>query len=323
MTITFTDRLISAIKTKKSILCVGIDPQLNHLPPHLIEKYKGMDNVLYQVFEDYGWRIVEAVAPHAVAVKPNLAFFERHGYQGYAAYESIVEHAREFGLLVITDGKRGDGGDTADAYAEGYLGRTKDEDKSGIQKDQNPFRPDALTINGYIGDDCVTRFTREMKLHGTGAFVVTKTSFKPNSRIEQLLTSRGTKVWEEMAKCVDEWGNGTEGEAGWKNLGAVIGATYQEETIKARQLLPNSFFLVPGYGAQGGGAKAAVLGADKDGLGIIVNSSRGITNAWNDQHTGFKTEPENFAEAIELAARKACLELNMALTDAGKDQILL
>jgi orotidine-5'-phosphate decarboxylase len=182
------------------------------------------------------------------------------------------------------------------------------------------MRTDCVTIHGYIGSDCVRPFLREIKEHGTGAFVVDKTSFKPNSEVEQLECKSGLKVWEELAIMVQKWGEGTEGEYGYRNLGVVMGATYPEEAVVMRRHLPKSWLLVPGYGKQSqknlDPAGDAVRGADENGLGIVVNSARGVIAAWQEEQ--FKCEPEKFADAAAKAAEFARDDLSAALKRAGK-----
>lgn len=322
----FTDRSIDAIVTKKSILCVGLDPQLDLMPPQLIAwartTYGDTFEAVGRLFFRFNRMVIGAVATSAVWVKPQIAFYEAYGQWGLWAFEQTVAYARSLGLLVITDGKRGDGGDTARAYAQGHVGEIPwwpagDEP----QTIASPIRVDALTVHGYIADDCVTRFVKEMMVNGTCCFVVTKTSFRPNSAVEQLRTVNDLQVWEELAWMVGRWGDGTAGVCGWQNLGVVMGATYPEDTRRMRKILPRAWFLVPGYGAQGGGADDAVIGADEDGFGITVNSSRGIIYAYRaDTHKALMDRPD---ECARLAAMHAVDELNLALRRAGKGRAFL
>jgi orotidine-5'-phosphate decarboxylase len=169
-----------------------------------------------------------------------------------------------------------------------------------------------VTVSPPIGDDCVTRFVQRVKNHGTGIFVVDKTSFKPNSRVEQLETKSGLKVWQEIAGMVDEWGADTTGESGYRSVGVVLGATYPEDAPWMRNRLPNSWFLVPGYGGQGGTAEQAVAAVNPDGLGCIVNSSRGITYAYRSER--YRCASEDYATAAAHAARDARDELMKAIS---------
>jgi orotidine-5'-phosphate decarboxylase len=326
---TFTDRSIKQILIKRSILCVGLDPQLDRIPPHLVAKYRRRYGETFEavgrLFLAFNRAIVDAVAEYAVWVKPQMAFYECYGHWGVRAFQETVKHAHRRGLIVIGDGKRGDGGDTARAYAEGHVGVVPffPNEKGEPRFVRSRVRCDALTIHGYIGEDCVGQFVQMIKAHGTCCFVVDKTSFKPNSAVEQLVTVNGRKVWEELALFVGKWGEGTEGQRGWRNLGVVMGATYPEETIRMRELLPNTWFLVPGFGAQGGAAVDAVLGADENGFGITVNSSRDIIFACNNPKGTFRGEGKDFAQCAGRAARDARDRLNQALREAGKGRAFL
>lgn len=308
---TFADRIIAAQRTKNSVLCVGLDPQLNLMPIHItrseILRRLPRHEAIRAAITWFNRDIIDATAEYAVAYKPQSAFYEAYGSWGVRALEETLEYLRERNLPIILDGKRGDGSDTAVAYAGTYLGEIPClalHWEDAFETCESPLRADALTIHGYIGDACVRPFVEQIKIHGTGAFVVCKTSFKPQSLVEQLATERGMLVWQELARMVSRWGEGTEGVEGYRNLGVVLGATYPEDAAIMRMTLPTSLFLVPGYGAQGGGADDAVASVNSDGFGCIVNSSRGIIYA----STG-----EDFAEAAEIAARNARDELNIAI----------
>jgi orotidine-5'-phosphate decarboxylase len=323
--VTFSDKLAMAIRQKQSILCVGLDPQLDYMPESLIREWQFGDHKTFEyiagLFLDFNRQIIDAVAPCAVAVKPQIAFYEQYGSAGLATLESTLDYAREKGLIDITDAKRGDGGDTANAYADGHIGEVLAweggrSDEINLVRKPSPIRTDAVTIHVQIGDDCVMRFVERVKQYGTGIFVVDKTSFKPNSRVEQIATTSGLKVWQEIALMTKTWGEGTEAACGYRNVGVVMGATYPADALWMRDTLPNSWFLVPGYGGQGGTADQAVTGVNHDGLGCVVNSSRGITYAY--QKGQFQTDPAKFAEAAGKAAEFSRNELNEALKRAGK-----
>ena len=184
----------------------------------------------------------------------------------------------------------------------------------------SPMHVDCLTIHAYIGEACVNPFVKEVIDNGTSVFVVDKTSFKPNSAVEQLVTAPGceehglapTKVWQNLAHMVGEWGEGTEGACGLRNVGVVMGATYPEEAVIMRQILPNAILLKPGFGRQGGGAADAVVGILPNGFGIVVNNSRGLIYAW--QKGDFACESKQFADAV----RKQAIDDRKALVAAAK-----
>lgn len=317
---TFTDKLIASIKEKKSVLCCGLDPQVEHVPEYLrkqcMEKFSDPFEAVAEGFWEFNRLIIDAVSPYVSAVKPQSAFYEQYGYYGIRTLERTIAYAKEKGLVVILDAKRGDGSDTAIAYAKTYNGKVGLFDGS-VKK--SPLRVDALTVHTWIGRSCIDPFLIEMKENGTGVFAVTKTSFVPNSDVENIKVDSGSTVWVEQAKMVSEWGEGTEGEEGYRNLGVVMGATYPEDATKMREILPNAWFLVPGYGAQGGGAEGAIMGVDEKGLGIIVNSSRGITRAYlKGPFQEDLPEGLGFERIAAQAAQHARDELNKALKGQGK-----
>lgn len=322
----FADALCKEVREKKSILCCGLDPQIKYMPPHLIRRAAGRYD---RKFEAIGWlflefnrQIIDAVSDLVACVKPQMAFYEAYGADGVWAFEKTVEYAKSKGLLVIGDLKRGDGGDTADAYASGHLGEVpvlgNSDNPLEFSKGFSPACVDAMTIHGYIGEDCVLRFVKVAKENGTGVFVVTKTSFKPNSFVEQLITESGCPVWQEVAKMVRAWGVDTEGLSGLSNLGVVMGATYPQDAVIMRQILPNAWFLIPGFGSQGGAAEAAVVGIRKDGLGGVVNTSRALTFAWCDKKGKYACESVDFAQAARSKATDDRNALVEACRQAGK-----
>lgn len=311
------------MRTLRSILCVGLDPQLQMMPPHLVRQLlsgKSPDDwhAIASLFLAFNKTIIDAVYESAVWVKPNIAFYECYGSEGIRAYEETIAYAKAKSLLVICDGKRGDGGDTARAYAEGHIGLVSswNESSSTFTKIPGPLHVDALTVETTIGDAGVRAYLEAANQSGAGVIVVTKSSFKPNSPIEQIETATHTKVWEEIATMVRNWGDSGVVENGWSNVWAVVGATFPAEALRARELMPNTWFLVPGFGAQGGGADEAVAAADANGFGIAVNSARGIIFA--QQKGPFATASEKFAQAASDAAMHARDELNAALKRAGK-----
>jgi len=321
---TFVDRLVDKMREKQSVLCVGLDPQVKYIPKYILqqgyaeaESEDGREGVA-RAFLIFNQKIIEAVKPYVAVVKPQMAFYEAYGYWGVWAFEKTVKFAKKQRLLVLEDAKRCDGGDTAQAYAEGHLGKVNIWDRLKIKilhKTLPSFDVDAMTVVPYIGTSCVSPFVETVKEYGKGIFIVDKTSFAPNSEIEQLQTISGLKVWQETALLVKKWSEGCEGDHG-NNVGVVMEATYPEDAPKMREILPDCFFLVAGYGAQGGGSDGAVAGVRNDGYGIIVNSSRGIIYAYSKDP--FKCDPLDFAEAAARATSFARDDLNAALKRAGK-----
>ena len=318
---TFVDKLQMAMKEKKSVLCVGLDPQLRFMPPHLIEEmravYGDTEEAIGELYYEFNRIITDAVEPFVGVVKPQAGFYNR-SHHTWKALEKTLAYAKYRDLLTIKDAKCKDGSETADAYAQAHIGEVP---FFGDRMVVAPIRSDAVTVDGYIGEDSVMRYVSEIKKFGTCIFVVDKTSFKPNSVIEQLVTDNGLTVWERLAHHVAEWGEGTEGENGYRNCGVVMGGTYPEDAIKMRKILPNSIMLVPGYSisggeGQGGKADEAVVSFNKDGFGAVVGASRAIIAAW--QKGPFACDPRDFANASARAAKAARDDLNAALVRAGK-----
>jgi orotidine-5'-phosphate decarboxylase len=323
----FGDALVTEVRAKKSILVVGLDPQFEYMPPSLAEEmqraFGSTTEAICRMFHAFNTEIIDAVAGVAVAVKPQIAFYERYGVWGMWAYEQTIKYAEKHGLLVIGDTKRCDGGDTAGAYANGHIGEVPfwGETPNPREPRYGPstIRVHATTVVPYIGDNCLSRFVKLVREHGSGIFIVDKTSFVPNSSVEELDTVGGVKVWQSVASMIKHWGVGTEGALGYRSVGAVLGATKPDDAEWLRGELPDSWFLVPGYGAQGAGPKDAVLSANPDGLGCIVNSSRGITYPYMDfKNKRYVSNPNDYKTAAFRAAESARETLNNALKCADK-----
>lgn len=318
------DRIIEATRTKRTVLCAGFDPRLEWTPRGILDwalkefgrTYEAAGRAILQ----YNLLVLSATAPFVAAVKLQIGFYEPYGHWGIWAYEQTLACARQLGLVAIADVKRGDGEDTAQSYARTYLGVVPFWGDGGEQFTavESPLRADLLTIHPNVGSAGILPFVTEIKDGGGGAFVVTKTSYRPNSEVEQLATTLGIPVWQAVAHMVDDWGKGTEGKRGYRNLGVVMGATYPEDAVVMRQILPVSYFLIPGYGGQGAPADAAVMGFNEDGLGGLVNSSSALQYAYRYRDPRFQGPPERASELAAKAAEAARDDLNEALTRAGK-----
>jgi orotidine-5'-phosphate decarboxylase len=252
----FGDRLTEAVARKRSQLVVGLDPQPELFPVELRGEASG------DAVARFCCGIVDAVAPHAVAVKPQLAFFEALGAEGMRAFEEACEYARAAGLLVIVDGKRGDIGSTARAYAQAYL-----------------EHHDALTVNVYLGRESVEPYLQACKRTGAGIFCIVKTS-NAGGDVQDLTLSDGHPLWHQVAKLVCEWGEELVGECGLSSVGAVIGATHPRSVGEARRLLPQSVLLLPGFGAQGATAADVARAFTSGPASALVNASRSIIYAY-------------------------------------------
>lgn len=297
------DQLDASIRKSESIACVGLDPRPSMIPPAVsaeaLQKFGDTADAVGWAFTQFNKGILSAVAGHCAAVKPQAACYESYGAAGFKALEETVRRARTMGIPVILDGKRGDIGSTASYYQQAYLGAAP-----GLSGATIPgMGADWLTVNGYLGVDGIAPFIGKAP-SGTGIFVLVKTS-NPSSGELQDLPCANTTVMEQMAKLVAAWGAGRTGACGLTDVGAVVGATYPDQARKLRQAMPDSIFLVPGYGAQGGSAADALAGKRSDGRGVLVNSSRAITGAW--QHA------TNGAANWQDAARAELNAMNEAL----------
>ena len=269
-TATFADRLADAVERKRSQLVVGLDPRLDLLPVELRgEAVLGRAEAA-NAYARFCCGIVDAVAPYAVAVKPQSAFFEDLGGDGVAALERVCAYARAAGVLVILDGKRGDIGSTARAYASAYL----------EPRDEEPALADALTVNTYLGGDSVEPFLQACRLHGAGIFCLVRTSNSGAIDVQELALSDGRRVWHHVAELVGEWGADLVGERGLSSVGAVVGATAPRAVAEARRLLPRAVLLLPGVGAQGAGPADVARAFTSGPASALVTASRSVIFAY-------------------------------------------
>ena len=291
------DRLQEAIIAKKNPTVAGLDPKPEYVPAHIrkecYDKYgetlEGAAEAIYR----FNCGLMDALKDIVPAVKPQSAYYERLGWHGMAVLEKTIRYAHEKGMYVIADIKRGDIGSTAEAYSDGWLGKTK----VGEQM-LSVFDADCVTLNGYMGADSVNPFLKTCKEMDKCAFILAKTSNPGSGELQNVSAGEGDTVYGLMADLIEKWGAGTEGKYGYTMAGAVAGATYPEELQKLRARMPHTFLLVPGYGAQGGTAEDVQYAFQKDGHGAIVNSSRGIICAW--QKTG--KDGMDYQEAARNAA---------------------
>jgi len=295
----FGDRLIAAIKTKRTPLVVGLDPRWDNLP----EELKSLGDRA-EAFERFCKSIIDEVADKVPAVKPQSAFFEQLGPAGVAALGNVTAYAHSKGLLTIMDAKRGDIGSTAAAYAKAYLDRS----------DAGPWQCDSLTVNPYLGDDSLSPFCEVADQHGAGIFVLAKTS-NPGTKSfqEKSIIGDDQKLYELVADHIQSLAAAHVGESGYGNVGAVVGATWPEELVALRKRMPNAIFLIPGFGAQGGSAADVAGGLDENGLGGVINSSRGIIFAY--QRPEFESIV-NWQDAVSLATDMAIGQIAAETTAA-------
>ncbi len=307
------DHLQNTIDHTNSLACVGLDPRPNLLPPPLKEAALSAHGdtaaAVAAAFLAFNKGLLDAVAGHCAAVKPQSACYEAYGYAGVKALEETVRYAQSLKIPVIMDAKRGDIGSTAEHYQQAYLGQAHSLSDAPLPG----LHCDWLTINGYLGADGVLPFLN--KKPGTGGvFVLVKTSNPSSGDLQDIalaanVCAPGTSepaqaAMELMAQLVTHWGHERTGHCGLSDVGAVVGATYPAQAKRLRQLMPQTIFLIPGYGAQGGTAADALAGVRSDGRGAIVNSSRGIIGAWQKQNT------TDFAAAARAALEAMNKDLN-------------
>jgi orotidine-5'-phosphate decarboxylase len=275
--VAFSDRLRQAILSADSVVVAGLDPTPAVLPPTFDAIDRNNNDLLAGAYADFCLGLIDIARGRVAAVKPNIAFFEALGIPGLSAYARICAAAHQAGLLVIGDVKRGDIGSTAAAYAEGLLGDGLDTARPGRL---GPH--DALTLNPFLGTDSVGPFLERARLSGSGVFILVRTSNPSAKELQELPLASGGTVADAVARMVTSWAGTGDG---YSDVGAVVGATSATELVRLRGLLPRSWLLVPGYGAQGGSADDVAGAFDADGLGAIVNASRSIMAAWKAEKT--------------------------------------
>lgn len=301
------DRLIEKIVEKQNPTVAGLDPKLSYIPDFIKEeafaKYGKTLEGAAEAISVYNKALIDALCDIVPAVKPQAAYYEMYGWQGVRALTETIAYAKSKGMFVITDGKRNDIGTTMEAYATAHLGVT---DVDGTEA--TAFGADALTVNGYLGADGIVPVINVSKKMDTGMFVLVKTSNPSSGELQNLELEGSETIYLHMGNLCEEWGKELMGKYGYSGVGAVVGATYPQQLTELRKELTHTFFLVPGYGAQGGTAKDIAGAFDSNGLGAIVNSSRGIMCAWQKED-GCK--PEDFA----AAARREAEKMKKLLTD--------
>lgn len=296
------DALLKKIEEKNNPTVVGLDPTLDMIPSGLkaemIETYGKTPKAVAEMFLTFNKSIMDSVADIVPSVKPQIAMYEKYGLEGIRAYLETVEYAKEKGLIVIGDIKRGDISSTAAAYAAHIEGTEIEGESFDLWKE------DWVTINPYLGIDGIQPFIDACNKQDRGIFVLVKTSNPSSSQLQDILVGDKT-IYETVASLVEEWGAQSMGTMGYSRIGAVVGATHKEQGAQLRKLMPHTFFLVPGYGAQGGTGADLKGFFDKDGVGCIVNSSRGIIAAYKKN--------DKFGENVGEAAREAALEMKADL----------
>ena len=275
------DRLIEKIIEMKNPTVVGLDPRLEYIPEFIKKPYFEADGQTLKsaskaIFK-FNQMIIDEICDVVPAIKPQAAYYEMYGYQGMKTLVKTIQYAQINGMFVMTDGKRNEIGATMEAYTSAHLGEVKVGENTF-----EPFGADALTVNGYLGTDGIEPLLKVCKEKDKGIFVLVKTSNKSSGELQDRLID-GVPVYAIMGDMCENWGKDQIGRYGYSSVGAVVGATYPQQLTELRQRLPHTMFLVPGYGAQGGGAEGLKGAFDERGLGAIVNSSRAVMCAYKKE----------------------------------------
>ena len=299
------DLLVQKIKEKGNPSVAGLDPKIEYVPEYIRKKayaeygqnLKGATEAIWE----FNKGLIDALYDVVPAVKPQSAFYEMYGLYGEEVMHRTISYAKEKGLYIILDVKRNDIGSTAEAYSKAYLGKV---DIDGVECEP----VDCVTVNPYLGTDGIQPFVNDCKTFDKAIFALVKTSNPSSGELQDLLVG-DEHIYERVAQCVNKWNEETIGKSGYGAVGAVVGATYPEQAKVLRKLMPKSYFLVPGYGAQGGGAEGVKPCFNEDGLGAIVNSSRGIMCAYKKGDW----KEEQFAEAARAEAIRMKNDLTSVL----------
>ena len=305
------DKLYARISELKNPTVAGLDTRIEYLPesfvaeilPEGIRSFEDAAEAVYQ----YNVRLVDALCDIVPAVKVQVAYYEMYGPAGMVAFEKTMQYAKDKGLIVMADVKRNDIGATAGCYANAYVGATPLP-----QGEARAFASDIATINPYLGVDGVKPFVDACAANGTGVFSLVKTSNPSSGQLQDMRFEDGRTLYEAVADLVESWGEETRGETGYSVVGAVVGATYPEQGTALRARMPHTFFLVPGYGAQGATGTDIAGCFDENGNGAIVNASRSILCAWK------KREGMAFDEAARAEALRMREDLCTCLAAVGK-----
>lgn len=302
------DKLINKIKETNNPTVMGLDPRYEILPNTVKEKYTKDFEGVGKAIVEFNKSLIDATYDIIPAIKPQVAFYEMFGVDGIIALKETCRYAKKKGMLVIADAKRGDIGSTAAGYSNAFLGKTPmAEQQYGV------LDADFITINPYMGTDCIKPFVEDCKKYGKGAFILVKTSNPSSGELQDLKLENGEEVYTHVAKLVENWGEELRGSEGYSSIAAVVGATYPKQLEDIRKVAPHTFFLIPGYGAQGGKAQDIALGFDQNGLGGIVNASRSLMCAYKSDRWKDEFAEKDYAQATRAEAIRMRDEINQAL----------
>ncbi len=302
------DKLINKIKETNNPTVIGLDPRYEMLPDCIKEKYGTSLEEVAKAIVEYNKALIDATYDIIPAVKPQIAFYEMYGIPGMQAFKETCNYAKQKGMIVIADIKRGDIGSTATGYSNAFLGKTPIG-----EKEESIYDVDFVTVNGYMGTDCVKPFIEDCKKYNKGIFVLVKTSNPSSGELQDLKLENGKEVYTQVSELVEKWGKELIGENEYSSVAAVVGATYPEQLSQIRKIAPHTFFLIPGYGAQGGKVEDIALGFDENGLGGIVNASRSLMCAYKSDRWKEEFKEEDYAKATRAEAIRMRDELNKVL----------
>ncbi len=302
------DRLIEKIKETNNPTVMGLDPRYEMLPESIKSKYPETLEGAAKAIIEFNKNLIDNTYDIIPAVKVQIAFYEMYGIEGLKAFQETCQYAKQKGMIVMADSKRGDIGSTAQGYSNAFLGKTQIGENS-----VSIFDVDFVTVNPYMGTDCVKPFVEDCKKYNKGVFILVKTSNPSSGELQDLKTEKGNTIYTEVAKLVEKWGEDLRGKYGYSSVSAVIGATYPEQLSEIRKEAPHTYFLIPGYGAQGGKAEDIALGFDNNGLGGIINASRSLMCAYKSDKWKDQFAEEDYAKATRAEAIRMKDELNNAI----------
>ena len=302
------DRLIEKIKQTNNPTVMGLDPRYEMIPKYVTSKYEQNLEGVGKAIIEFNKSLIDATCDIVPAIKPQIAFYEMYGISGMKAFKETCQYAKEKGMIIIADCKRGDIGSTASGYSNAFLGKT-----SIGEKQKAIYDVDFITVNPYIGTDCVKPFIEDCIKYDKGIFVLAKTSNPSSGELQDLKLENGKEIYSQVTDLIEKWGEDLRGKYGYSSVAAVVGATYPEQLEKIRKQAPHTYFLIPGYGAQGGKASDIALGFDQNGLGGIVNASRSLMCAYKSDYLKEKFSEEEYALATREEALRMKEELNQAI----------
>ena len=304
------DRLIEKIIKLKSPVVMGLDPRYDIIPECVRNKYSSDLEGVSKAILEFNKCLIDNTYDIIPAIKPQIAFYEMFGIPGMKTFLDTCKYAKEKGMIVIADNKRGDIGSTAKGYSNAYLGKTKIGDV-----EESIFDVDFITVNPYMGTDCIEPFIEDCKKYDKGIFILAKTSNPSSGELQDEKLESGEEVYKKVISLIEMWGKDLRGKYGYSSIAAVVGATYPKQLEELRNLAKHTFFLIPGYGAQGGKPEDIKLGFDNKGLGGIVNASRSLISAYKNEEWKKIYSEEEYG----LATRKEALKMNKELNFIKED----